>query len=107
MNLSKLFLCCCLVVSTSSLLAGIYNKPKNGTVLGQVVDAVSGEPLTGALISLEGCNDLIFTDEQGYFRINLTEKAPESITISLVSFSSISMSAEQLTDGLTIPLSEK
>lgn len=107
MNFLRLLLLTFLMVAASSLKAIPGNNPKNSSVQARVLDASTGDPITGARVCVEGCSEMILTDEQGYFLVPLGAASSGTITISLVSFSSISISAEQLLKDSIVLLSEK
>jgi len=73
----------------------------------QVIDAGSGEPLTGARVMLNGSTQATLTDSNGFFEIQVDENQQEIITISLVSFQSFSIATSQLVGKSSIQLSEK
>jgi hypothetical protein len=96
------------IVMSTSMLAHNPEKPKASCLKGQVLDAITGEPLTGARISIANTQQVVISDEEGYFKLDISEN-PSShlITISLVSFQTISLSAADLAGGLPVMLKEK
>ena len=56
-------------------------------VSGQVLDEENGEPLTGAVVLVEGTNNAVTTDIDGYFELKGLTPAHQSISVSYVGFS--------------------
>ena len=55
---------------------------------GIVVEESTGEPLTGAVIKIQGVENEYFTDFEGYFSINEFKPGTYDIEISYISFNS-------------------
>lgn len=55
-------------------------------VSGQVLDEENGEPLTGAVVLVEGTNNAVTTDIDGHFELKGLTPAHQSITVSYVGF---------------------
>ena len=53
---------------------------------GVVVDENTGEPLTGALIQIEGIKNEVYTDLEGCFSMNSLQSGTYNIKISYISF---------------------
>jgi hypothetical protein len=108
MNSRALILLFGLLLSISVVHANKPEKPKPSSLRVQVLDASSGEPLTGARISFANCPELILSDENGFFKLEFTENgSPNLITISLVSFQTISLPVSELSRGLQVLMQEK
>lgn len=63
---------------------------------GLVVEESSGEPLTGALIQIEGLEKELYTDFDGSFSINAFKSGKYDIRISYTSFESVELKDLQL-----------
>lgn len=107
MNLRVLILTFVLLVGSMGLNALNPVNPKSNTTKMQIIDAGSGEPLTGARVSIQGSTLSVLTDSEGFFEISLSENQDEVLTISLVSFQSLSIPARQLSGTTSILLIEK
>lgn len=107
MNSRMLILTVVLLVGSMSLSAHNPVNPKSNTTKLQVIDAGSGEPLTGARITIQGSTLSVLTDSEGFFEILLSANQDEVLTISLVSFQSVSIPAHQLSETNSIQLIEK
>ncbi len=66
-------------VATSTLLA-------QNTVRGEVVDAVTGEPLISASVIIKGTTEGVITDFDGAFRLETSRSFPITLTISYVGY---------------------
>ena len=67
------------------------------TLTGQVTDNITGEPLTGVKISLQGTDTKVYTDFDGRFRVEKLKPGNYQLSASLVSYSnsSIELSASK------------
>jgi hypothetical protein len=81
--------------------------PATRTIACTIVDAATGEALTGVLVSVEGTDLSIWSDEKGVFTIELPASVQSRVTCSLVSFETISLEFSALQDGAVLQLSEK
>jgi hypothetical protein len=86
------------------------NTPPSGKIIlrGVVLDAVSNESLTGALVKVPGTSIYTFTDAQGNFTLECTvANTPQELEISLVSFSLVKVKIDNPLVALHIELQEK
>jgi hypothetical protein len=90
-------------------LEGYAGVPKTETshIHGKIIDATTGEALTGVLVKLEGFDQGTLSDESGNFTIDYCADNPKTLTLSLVSFQTISLSLADLSAVSTIALHEK
>lgn len=101
MKKSVLAVAIILVASFSALAGG---KNVNNSIKGTVVDN-NQEVIAGALITIEGLDQKVYTDLDGNFEIeNIDGKA---INVSFVSFEDKSISLEGNAAAVTIVLEEK
>ncbi|MFM7233943.1 MAG: carboxypeptidase-like regulatory domain-containing protein [Flavobacteriales bacterium] len=107
MNFRRLLLSSILLFGMLGLSAHNPVKPATNTSKFQVVDAVSGDPITGARVSIQGTAISVLTDSEGYFMIPIAEHQNELLTISFVSFQTITVPASHLSDNVSIPMIEK
>lgn len=99
----KSFLAVAIILATSfSVSAG--GKNTNNSIKGTVVDS-NQEAIAGALVSIEGLNQKVYTDLDGHFEIE--NIGADAINISFVSFEDKNVSLESNTTDLTIVLEEK
>ena len=82
-------------------------KPETRHIHGKIIDATTGEALTGVLIKLEGFDQSTLSDESGNFTIDYCADNPKTLTLSLVSFQTLSLSLTDLSAVSTIALHEK
>lgn len=72
------------------------------TLTGQVTDNITGEPLTGVKISLQGTDTKVYTDFDGRFRLENLKPGNYQLSASLVSYSNsnleLSTSKDKSTD---------
>ncbi len=101
MKKSVLALAIVLVASFSALAGG---KNVNNSIKGTVVDN-NQDVIAGALVTIEGLDQKVYTDLDGHFEIeNVSGKA---INVSFVSFEDKSISLEESASTITIVLEEK
>lgn len=53
-----------------------------GSILGEVFDSVTGLPLSGATVALEGSESVVRSDSVGHFAVNLGINGPVSVRIT-------------------------
>ena len=70
----------------AALTAPELQAATTGTVVGQVTDAVSGEPLTGVNIALEGTKLTTVTGSKGFFSITNVPPGKHAINASLIGY---------------------
>lgn len=95
--------------SLGSALSNNVPPTKKSIISGVVIDAVSREAITGALVKIPGTDFFTYTDKDGKFNLEMSV-APESgiVEISLVSFERTTLSiADCISKSLEILLSEK
>jgi hypothetical protein len=81
--------------------------PIKRTVQCQIVDAASGEALTGVQVSIEGTGVTAWSDEEGNFSIELSSDINSKLTCALVSFETMSFELSSLQEGSILLLREK
>jgi hypothetical protein len=107
MNLRRLLIVIVILAGTSVLKAHNPVKPAVNSAKLQVIDAESGDPLTGARVTIQGSTLSVLTDSEGYFMLPLSEDQHEMLTISLVSFKTVSVPVSHLSGIASIQMSEK
>ena len=96
-----------LPLSIMASIADAGPNPIKRTVECRIMDASTGEALTGVQVSIAGCEIATWTDEEGKFTIELAPDHNSTLTCSLVSFETISLELTDLQDGTVLYLSEK
>jgi hypothetical protein len=81
--------------------------PIKRTVECRILDASTGEALTGVQITIEGTEVTTWSDEKGSFTLDLSGESSSMLTCSLVSFETISLEFNALQDGAILYLVEK
>jgi len=102
-----LILFCFLIASGVTVLA---NTPPSGKTLltGVVLDAISNETLTGAMVKIPGTSIYTFTDEEGKFTLECSaSETPQELVISLVSFSPALVKVDNPSTLLQVQMHEK
>ncbi len=83
----------CLVLLSfvlSSLAFGSNNLPDlNRKICGTVVDQTNGTALTGVRVIVAGSNQIVYSDESGYFEVLCDPSKPVSLAFELVSFQTV------------------
>lgn len=104
-KMRNLFLATVLVLGCSIVaIAGGAKNNTNSTITGKVIDS-NKEAVVGALISIEGVEEKVYTDLEGNFTIN-TPKA-NAIIVSFISFEDEKVQILETTKELTVVLEEK
>jgi hypothetical protein len=94
-------------LNTLAISEHLGPNPIKRSVECRIVDANTGEALTGVQISLEGSNLATWSDEEGKFSIELSATDSTTLICSLVSFETITMEVSQLAEGDIILLRER
>jgi hypothetical protein len=94
-------------MALSSIIAAPVTNPIKRTVELQVLDSTSGEALTGVQVTVEGLEEVIWTDDNGKLTIEVSSIANSILTCSLVSFETRSLELTELEESSIIYLSEK
>jgi len=81
-------------------------EPSACQLQGVIVDAATGESLTGVLVKLSGTDISVLTDENGQFSLPVTSNSNQLI-ITLVSFESLMLTADEVSAENPILLQEK
>ncbi len=79
---------------------------QSNTVSGTVLDAMTNEPMSGASVVVLGKTIGTTTDGNGYFKLNITQGYPVSLTISFIGYETQEVLVEN-GDALTINLDIK
>lgn len=68
--------------------AGKYDDiiKKNTSIVGQVIDKKTGEPLTGVAVKLTGLNLTVYTDFDGNFSVNNVIPGKYDLMISMLTY---------------------
>jgi hypothetical protein len=107
MKFGLLLTACLLPLSILASIADAGPNPIKRTIECQILDASTGEALTGVQVSIAGCNVATWTDEEGKFSIELAPDHNSTLTCSLVSFETISLELTDLQNGAVLYLNEK
>ena len=94
-------------MALSSIIAAPVTNPIKRTVELQVLDSSTGEALTGVQVTIEGLEEVIWTDDNGKLIIEVSSIANLILTCSLVSFETRSLELTELEESSIIYLSEK
>jgi hypothetical protein len=81
--------------------------PVKRSVQCRIVDATTGEALTGVEVSIEGTHVTTWSDEEGNFSLEIFATDNPKITCRLVSFETLSLDFSGIEEGATILLTEK
>jgi len=87
--------------------AHVGPNPIKRTVECRILDATTGEALTGVQVTIAGTEVATWSDEEGRFILDLSGEPNSTLTCSLVSFETISLEFSALEDGAILYLSEK
>lgn len=79
---------------------------KSSVAQGIVLDAVSGDPITGARVILSATEEVVYTDENGLFVLPVAQAESAEIRIEFVSFQSKTLVIAQTQELLHIELEE-
>ena len=94
-------------MALSSIIAAPVTNPIKRIVELQVLDSSTGEALTGVQVTVEGLEEVIWTDANGKLTIEVSSIANAILTCSLVSFETRSLELTELEETSIIYLSEK
>lgn len=72
-----------------------------GTVLGVITDAVSGEPLAGASVLIQGTNIGIASDVEGRFRIRRVPIGTQTLVVNYIGYQSITQEIQVIANQQT------
>ena len=77
--------------------------------IGIVVDAQTGEELSGVRINIQGSEDIFYTDFEGGFEMEFIPTNENKITVSMISYEDKELAISEITEGntLRIPLSPR
>ena len=89
--------------------AGVNNTPNPGvkSVQCRILDASTGEALTGVQITTENSKQTVWSDETGLFTLELPADEPVLFTVSLVSFQTLTFDATSISQQPVIYLQER
>jgi hypothetical protein len=99
-----------IVLTTAIILATSFTALAGGkntsttTVKGKVLDT-NNEVIAGALVSVEGMNEKVYTDFDGNFEINTA--SGKSVKVSFVSYEDKSIEVTSIENEMTIVLDAK
>jgi hypothetical protein len=98
-----------LLLQFSLLASTSYNGPNpiKRTVQCRILDATTGEALTGVQVRIGSSDTSILSDEEGKIIIEISADITPTLTCSLVSFETLSINLSELQEGAVIYLSEK
>jgi hypothetical protein len=106
--------CFCFALLFFFALSGVKasdDKRPAGAVQGRVLDAGTGEELSGVRIEISGSQEVIWSEKDGGFVLPAIADSKEEITLclSLVSFETrcITISHQDVAAGLSILLNER
>lgn len=101
MKYKLLLIACMLVGLTTTVIA------QSGNVEGTVIDAVTGEPLPGVNIVIDGTTTGTTTDMEGSFDINV-EGTGTVLNFTYIGYraTSVTVTSQHLSDGMTVELAE-
>ena len=90
----------------SFLLIGMQSFSQTGTrkITGKIVNKATGEPISGASISVKNTDNTTLSDIAGNFAINA--KAGETIVVSFIGYTTQSLNVNASTENLQIQLNE-
>ena len=96
-------------VSLSLFGATEYTTPNPGmrSIQCQILDAATGEALTGVQITTEDSAYTAWSDESGHFILELPADGTHLFTVSLVSFQSLTLDAASISGQTVIFLQER
>jgi hypothetical protein len=77
------------------------------TIECRIIDAATGEALTGVQISVDGSNLASWSDEEGKCTLQFPTSGQSKLTCSLVSFETISLELSNIQEEIVIFLHEK
>lgn len=75
-------------------------------IAGKVVDSSSGEALVGVAVTLDGSQEVTYTDFEGNFKFSNTSANNVNLIVSLISYEKASIQATVGTDNLKITLKQ-
>ena len=89
--------------------AGVNSTPNPGvkSVQCRILDASTGEALTGVQITTENSKQTVWSDETGLFTLELPADEPVLFTVSLVSFQTLTFDAASISQQPVIYLQER
>ena len=82
------------------------NPSKAAVAQGIVVDASSGDPITGARVILQATGEVVYTDEHGRFALAYAPAQPAEIIVEFVSFQTTQLTIADQGQMLQIQLEE-
>ena len=90
----------------SFLLIGMQSFSQTGTrkITGKIVNKATGEPISGASISVKNTDNTTLSDVAGNFAINA--KAGETIVVSFIGYTTQSINVNAAAENLQIQLTE-
>ncbi|MBR9830724.1 carboxypeptidase-like regulatory domain-containing protein [Acidiluteibacter ferrifornacis] len=102
--MKNIFLTAAIILTTSMTAIAGGKNTSTSTLKGKVMDS-NNEVIAGALISIEGMSEKVYTDFDGNFEIN--NAAGKSVKVSFVSYEDKSIEVSSTENELTIVLDEK
>lgn len=107
MKIALILIAILLEISAFGFNDHVEPNPVKRQIACQIVDAATGEALTGVQVSIDGTGLSIWSDEEGKIILDLPPNAQSTLTCSLVSFETVSLNLTSLQDGAIVYLSEK
>ena len=96
-----LLLASVICLTTASLTAQASGTDLPGRIVGQVLDAQSGEPLSGALIVLDGSTGGIVSGVSGRFQLDPVLSGPRSLQVSYMGYALTRLEGIEVQPGET------
>jgi len=107
MKWTLIFTACLLPAIAFGLAENNGPNPGKRTVQCTILDASTGEALTGVQVQMEGLSAPLWSDEAGLITLEIPSNSLAKITCSLVSFESRSVELVDAEGNTIIYLSEK
>jgi len=93
-KISRLLLIAGLVLCFNDIKASKNSESSNANLItssvkGQIIDKTSGEALTGVAVKVNGLNEIVYTDFDGYFEIDNIRPGKYELSLNYISYKNL------------------